>query len=94
VKMQIQGKAKQMEGALQDLYADAAEMIRESASEAGDFLPFTYPVRRLVRRALGRTRPSQQGRHYRCTNTLSIVHTGRPTSIRSAKITHATMNVV
>src|SRR6266436_8414883 len=33
-------------------------------------------------------------RHYRRTNTRSIVHTGRPTSISSAKITHATMNVV
>src|SRR5262249_38933023 len=32
-------------------------------------------------------------RHYRCTNTRSIVHTGRLTSISSAKITHTTMNV-
>jgi hypothetical protein len=37
---------------------------------------------------------NQPGRYYRCTNTLSIVHTGRPISISSAKITHATMNVV
>jgi uncharacterized protein YjbJ (UPF0337 family) len=42
VKMQVQGKARQAEGALQDLYgqaketaADAAEAIRESAGEAG-----------------------------------------------------------
>jgi uncharacterized protein YjbJ (UPF0337 family) len=52
VKMQVQGKAKQMEGALQDVYgqaketaADAAEMIRESASEAGDFLRTTIEQR-------------------------------------------------
>jgi uncharacterized protein YjbJ (UPF0337 family) len=45
VKTQLQGKAKQMEGTLQDVYgqakettADAAEAIRERASEAGDFL--------------------------------------------------------
>jgi len=49
--MQVQGKAKQMEGALQDVYgeaketADAAEMIRESASEAGDFLRTTIEQR-------------------------------------------------
>jgi uncharacterized protein YjbJ (UPF0337 family) len=41
VKMQVQGKARQAEGALQDLYgqaketaADAAEAIRESARAA------------------------------------------------------------
>jgi uncharacterized protein YjbJ (UPF0337 family) len=45
VKTQLQGKAKQMEGTLQDVYgqaketaADAAEAVRERASEAGDFL--------------------------------------------------------
>jgi uncharacterized protein YjbJ (UPF0337 family) len=45
VKTQLQGKAKQMEGTLQDVYgqaretaADAAEAIRERAGEAGDFL--------------------------------------------------------
>jgi hypothetical protein len=38
------------------------------------------PERRLARRALG-------------TNTLSIVHTGRSTSISSAKITHHTISV-
>ena len=44
VKSQIQGKAKQMEGALQDMYgqakdtaASAAEAVRETASEADDF---------------------------------------------------------
>jgi hypothetical protein len=57
-------------------------------------LAIPVPVRRLARRGLGRILSSQPGRHYRCTNTLSIVHTGRPTSISSAKITHATMNVV
>jgi uncharacterized protein YjbJ (UPF0337 family) len=52
VKMQVKGKAKQMEGALQDVYgqaketaADAAEMIRESASEASDFLRTTIEQR-------------------------------------------------
>ena len=45
VKSQLQGKAKQMEGAVQDVYgqaketaANAADAIRESASEADDFL--------------------------------------------------------
>ena len=45
VKSELQGKAKQMEGALQDLYGqaketavNAAEAVRESASEADDFL--------------------------------------------------------
>jgi ElaB/YqjD/DUF883 family membrane-anchored ribosome-binding protein len=52
VKTQVEGKAKQAEGALQDLYgqaketaADAAEAIRESASEAGDFLRTTIEER-------------------------------------------------
>jgi uncharacterized protein YjbJ (UPF0337 family) len=52
VKMQVQGKARQAEGALQDLYgqaketaADAAEAIRESADEAGDFLRTTIEER-------------------------------------------------
>jgi uncharacterized protein YjbJ (UPF0337 family) len=47
-----QGKARQAEGALQDIYgqaketaADAAEAIRESASEAGDFLRTTIEER-------------------------------------------------
>jgi uncharacterized protein YjbJ (UPF0337 family) len=45
VKTQLQGKAKQMEGTLQDVYgqaketaADAAEAIQERVSEAGDSL--------------------------------------------------------
>src|SRR5437588_12231932 len=36
---------------------------------------------------------SRPDRHYRCTNTLIIFHTGRPISISSAKITHTTINV-
>ena len=54
--------------------------------------PFTYLVRRLARRALGRN-PFESARQTLCTNTLSIVHTGRPTSINSAKITHHTISV-
>jgi uncharacterized protein YjbJ (UPF0337 family) len=45
VKTELQGKAKQIEGTLQDVYGhaketatDAAEAIRDRASEAGDFL--------------------------------------------------------
>ena len=45
VKTQLQGKARQFEGTLQDVYgqardtaADAAEAIRDAGSEAGDFL--------------------------------------------------------
>jgi uncharacterized protein YjbJ (UPF0337 family) len=52
VKTQLQGKARQMEGTLQDVYgqaketaADAADAIRESASEAGDFLRTTIEER-------------------------------------------------
>jgi uncharacterized protein YjbJ (UPF0337 family) len=52
VKTQLQGKAKQMEGALQEAYgqaketaADAAEAIREAGSEAGDFLRTTIEQR-------------------------------------------------
>src|SRR5262249_30891012 len=52
VKMQVHGNARQAEGALQDLYgktkepaADAAEAIRESAGEAGDFLRTTIEER-------------------------------------------------
>jgi uncharacterized protein YjbJ (UPF0337 family) len=51
-KTQLQGKAKQVEGTLQDVYgqaketaADAAEVIRESVSEAGDFLRTTIEER-------------------------------------------------
>jgi uncharacterized protein YjbJ (UPF0337 family) len=52
VKSQLQGKAKQMEGALQDAYgqakdtaASAAEAVRETASEADDFLRTTIEQR-------------------------------------------------
>jgi uncharacterized protein YjbJ (UPF0337 family) len=52
VKSQIQGKAKQMEGALQDMYgqakdtaASAAEAVRETASDADDFLRTTIEQR-------------------------------------------------
>jgi uncharacterized protein YjbJ (UPF0337 family) len=52
VKTQLQGKARQMEGTLQEVYgqaketaADAAEAIRESAGEAGDFLRTTIEER-------------------------------------------------
>jgi uncharacterized protein YjbJ (UPF0337 family) len=52
VKTQVEGRARQAEGSLQDLYgqakettADAAEAIRESASEAGDFLRTTIEER-------------------------------------------------
>jgi uncharacterized protein YjbJ (UPF0337 family) len=52
VKTQLQGKAKQAEGALQDVYgqakeaaATAAEAIRESAGEADDFLRATIEQR-------------------------------------------------
>ncbi len=52
VKDQLQGKAKRLEGALQDAYgqatetaADAAEVIRKSASGAEDFLRTTIEER-------------------------------------------------
>jgi|SRR5215470_8161913 len=52
VKTELQGKGKQMEGTLQDVYgqaketaADATEAIREGASEAGDFLRMTIEER-------------------------------------------------
>ena len=51
-RTQLQGKAKQVEATLQDVYgqaketaADAAEVIRERASEAGDFLRMTIEER-------------------------------------------------
>jgi ElaB/YqjD/DUF883 family membrane-anchored ribosome-binding protein len=51
-KDQLQGKAKRLEGALQDAYgqatetaADAAEVIRKSASGAEDFLRTTIEER-------------------------------------------------
>ena len=52
VKTQLQGKARQMEGTLQEVYgqaketaAEAAEALRESAGEAGDFLRTTIEER-------------------------------------------------
>jgi uncharacterized protein YjbJ (UPF0337 family) len=52
VKTQLQGKARQLEGTLQDVYgqaretaADAAEAIRDAGSEAGDFLRTTIEQR-------------------------------------------------
>ena len=52
VKSQVQGKARQMEGALQDMYgqaketaANAAEAVRETASEADDVLRTTIEQR-------------------------------------------------
>jgi uncharacterized protein YjbJ (UPF0337 family) len=52
VKTQVEGKAKQAEGAVQDAYgqmketaSDAVEAIRESASDAEDFLRTTIEER-------------------------------------------------
>jgi uncharacterized protein YjbJ (UPF0337 family) len=52
VKSQVQGKAKQAEGAVEDIYgqvketaSDAVETIRESASGAEDFLRTTIEER-------------------------------------------------
>jgi uncharacterized protein YjbJ (UPF0337 family) len=52
VKTQLQGKAKQMEGTLQDVYgqaketaAEVAEAIQERASDANDFLRTTIEER-------------------------------------------------
>ena len=52
VKSQLQGKAKQMEGAVQDVYgqvketaSDAVEAIRESTTGAEDFLRTTIEER-------------------------------------------------
>jgi uncharacterized protein YjbJ (UPF0337 family) len=58
-KTQLQGKAKQAEGTLQDVYgqaketaADAAEAIRGRASEAGDFLRTTIEERPFTAAAI------------------------------------------
>jgi len=58
-KTQLQGKAKQVEGTLQDAYgeaketaADAAEVIRGRASEAGDFLRTTIEDRPFTAAAI------------------------------------------
>jgi uncharacterized protein YjbJ (UPF0337 family) len=52
VKSQLQGKARQIEGEIQDFYGqaketatNAAEAVRESASEAEDFLRTTIEQR-------------------------------------------------
>jgi uncharacterized protein YjbJ (UPF0337 family) len=52
VKSEVQGAAKQAEGAMQDVYGQAkdaatsaAEAIRESASDAGDFVRETIERR-------------------------------------------------
>jgi uncharacterized protein YjbJ (UPF0337 family) len=52
VKSQLQGKAKQIEGEIQELYgqakeraADAAEVVRDTASEAEDFIRTTIEQR-------------------------------------------------
>jgi uncharacterized protein YjbJ (UPF0337 family) len=52
VKSQVQGKVKQMEGTLQDMYgqaketaASAADVVCETASEADDFLRTTIEQR-------------------------------------------------
>ena len=59
VKTQLQGRAKQMEGTLQDVYgqaketaADAAEAIRGRASEASDFLRMTIEERPYMTAAI------------------------------------------
>src|SRR6476660_6877468 len=58
-KTQLQGKAKQAEGTLQDVYgqaketaADAAEAFRERASEADDFLRTTIEERPFTAAAI------------------------------------------
>ena len=58
-KTQLQGKAKQVEGTLQDVYgqaketaADAAGAIRDRASEAGDFLRVTIEERPFMAAAI------------------------------------------
>ena len=58
-KTQLQGKAEQAEGTLQDVYgqaketaADAAEAIRGRASEAGDFLRTTIEERPFTAAAI------------------------------------------
>ncbi len=60
VKTQLQGKAKQMEGTLQDVYgqaketaASAAEAIRERANEAEDVLRTTIRPYTTAAIALG-----------------------------------------
>jgi uncharacterized protein YjbJ (UPF0337 family) len=58
-KTQLQGKAKQVEGTLQNVYgqvkettADAADAIRDRAGEAGDFLRVTIEERPFTAAAI------------------------------------------
>jgi uncharacterized protein YjbJ (UPF0337 family) len=58
-RTQLQGKAKQVEGTLQDVYGqaketavDAAEAIRDRASEASDFLRMTIEERPFTAAAI------------------------------------------
>jgi uncharacterized protein YjbJ (UPF0337 family) len=58
-KTQLQGKAKQVEGTLQDVYgqaketaADAAEAIRDRTTEASDFLRMTIEERPFTAAAI------------------------------------------
>ena len=58
-KTRLQGKAKQAEGTLQDVYgqvkettADAADAIRDRAGEAGDFLRVTIEERPFTAAAI------------------------------------------
>jgi uncharacterized protein YjbJ (UPF0337 family) len=59
VKSQLQGKARQVQGDLQDLYgqardktADAAESLRESAGDVDDFIRSTIEQRPYTTAAL------------------------------------------
>ena len=58
-RMHLEGRARQAEGTLQDVYgqaketaADAAGAIRDRASEAGDFLRMTIEERPLTAAAI------------------------------------------
>jgi uncharacterized protein YjbJ (UPF0337 family) len=58
-KTRLRGKAKQVEGTLQDVYgqvkettADAADAIRDRAGEAGDFLRVTIEERPFTAAAI------------------------------------------
>ena len=75
VKTQLQGKARQMEGTLQDVYgqaketaANAADAIREGASEADDFLRAAIEERPYTAAAVDLTIGYLIGRFGRRTN--------------------------
>jgi len=75
VKTQLQGKARQMEGTLQDVYgqaketaANAADAIREGASEADDFLRAAIEERPYTAAAVALTIGYLIGRFGRRTN--------------------------